>query len=186
MSKFLIYAFTIILLLSFNIAFPPILGATPNFLFLLVIFYAFRQDKSTFLWLAFFAGLILDVTSHFMFGSFTLAFLLVAFLINYSTRFFFTADVSGFFMVIVTVFSYLLLVGMLYFSYLLLVGMLYLFSSIALSLELTTKLLPTVYLHQKVWLDLVLNLIFAVPVYILTERIEKIILNIESKSVNPQ
>jgi rod shape-determining protein MreD len=175
MSKFLIYTFTIIILLSFNIVFPPILGATPNFLFLLVIFYAFRQEKTTFLWLAFFSGLMLDLTTHFVFGSFTLSFLLVAFLINYSTRFLFTADVSGVFMVIATVFSYLLLVGMLY-----------LFSSIALSLELTTKLLPAVYLHQKVWLDLVLNLIFAVPIYILTQRIEKIILNIDSRNVNPQ
>jgi rod shape-determining protein MreD len=140
-----------------------------------VIFYAFHQEKTTFLWLAFFSGLLLDLTSNFVFGSFTLSFLLVAFLINYATRIFFTADTTVLFMVIVTAVAYLLLIGILY-----------LFGSVALSLDLTTQSLPTIYLRYKIWFDLVLNLIFAAPIYFLTEYIEKIILRIESKNTNPQ
>jgi rod shape-determining protein MreD len=175
MNKFLIYAVTLIVLLAFNIAFPPILGAAPNLLFLLVIFYAFRQEKTTFLWLAFFSGLLLDLTSNFVFGSFTISFLLVSFLISYATRIFFTADVTVLFMVIVTIVSYLLLIGILY-----------LFSSMALSFELTAQSLPVIYLRHKIWFDLVLNLVFAAPVYFLTEYLEKIILRIESRNTNPQ
>ncbi len=173
MNKYVVYFLILIALASINMVFPPIYGAVPNFLFLFVIFYAFHQDKTTFLWLAFWSGIILDMSSGFFFGSWTISFLLVALIVNYSTKILFATDVSQLFMIAVSAISYLVLVGLLF-----------LFNTLIYNVGLTAQQIPVVYLQQKIWLDIVLNFIFALPIYLLTEYTSRTILETESRSKN--
>lgn len=175
MNKYLIYFLVLVALAAVNMVFPPIYGAVPNFLFLFVVFYSFHQDKTTFIWLAFWSGLILDLSSGFFFGSWTISFLLVALIVNYATKIFFATDVSRLFMVIVSAVAYLVLVGLLY-----------LFNTLIANIGLIDQQIPLIYLQQKVWFDIILNFIFAIPIYLLTEYISRTILESESRNKNLQ
>src|SRR5687768_10755826 len=94
MKKYAAYFLVLIFLLSLNMVFPQIKGSAPNFLFLFIIFLALEKEDDSFLWLAFFAGLILDFTSSLFFGTFTLSFLTTALVINYTTRAFLSLSTS--------------------------------------------------------------------------------------------
>jgi rod shape-determining protein MreD len=173
MNKYVVYFLVLVALASVNMVFPSIFGAVPNLLFLFVIFYAFHQDKPTFLWLAFWSGLLLDMSSGYFFGTWTISFLLVAIIVNYSTKIIFATDVSRIFMVVVSAVAYLVLVGLLY-----------IFTTLIFNIGLIDQQMPLVYLQKKVWFDIILNFIFAIPIYLLTEYIEQTILESESRNKN--
>ena len=163
MIKFFTYFISFIILLGLNIVFPKIAGAAPNFLFLIIVFYAFRKDNPIFLWLAFFAGIMLDIYSGSFFGSYTISLLVISFIINYTTRTFFTADPTPEFISVVIIVAYIILIGLMY-----------LLDSFALGFGWTTYHISPEYITSKIWLDIVLNLIFALPIYyvvILNDRI---------------
>jgi rod shape-determining protein MreD len=168
MKRPLVYLITILLLLSLNIVWPGIKGAVPNFLFLLVVFSAFKKDDADFIWVAFFSGLLLDSSSHIFFGSYTISFLLVALMINYATRIFFKKDISIPLMILIVGFSFIVLVSLVYFM-----------SSMTSSYQHGTYVLPIVYLTKKIWFDLILNIVFAAPIYFLLVFIERNILKSE-------
>jgi len=166
MKKILVYLISLIILLALNVAFPMIYrNIAPNFLFLLVIFYAFRKDNPDFLWIAFFAGLLLDIFGGNFFGSFTLGFLLISELVNFTTRTFFTADPSIEFMVLIVSGSYLALAGFLF-----------AFNFLAFRLHWVDYQISPRIFAGKIWLDLLLNLVFAAPVYYLTVLNDRILL----------
>ena len=168
MTKFLTYLISLAALLGLNIVFPKIAGAAPNFLFLFAVFYAIRKDDPVFLWLAFFAGILLDVYSGSLFGSNTLAFLIISFIINYTTRTFLTADPTPEFISVVIIISYIILIGLLY-----------LFDSFGLRFGWTAYHISPEYITLKIWLDIALNLIFALPVYYLVVFNDRIITKYE-------
>lgn len=164
MRKFLVYLFTLIMLLALNVSFPATFrNIAPNFLFLLVVFYAFRKDNPDFLWIAFFAGLLLDIYGGNFFGSFTLGFLLIGALVNFTTRTFFTADPS-------IEFTSLIVAG----SSVLLALFLFVLNFVAARLHWAAYPISPRIFAGKVWLDLLLNLIFAAPIYYLTVMNDKI------------
>lgn len=163
MLKIFIYLFTVIFLFSINAVLPPARSGMPNLLFLLVIFYSFRSEDAAFLWPAFFSGLLLDIYGNYYFGVFTLSFLVIALLVNYLTRTFFISDPSIGFMSAVVFFSYLILVGSFYLA-----------NSAAYSLHLALHKADIIYLKEKIWIDLLLNLIFALPVFFLAEMNDRI------------
>lgn len=164
MSKFFVYLLSLFILLSLNMVFPTFLGGAPNFLFLLVIFYAFRKDNPTFLWLAFFSGLLLDLFSGGFFGAYAISFLSVSVIMNYTTRSFLSADLSTEFMSV-----------LIFVSYFFMLGLVYLVNSFAIRLGLTQLGISPAYLVKKVWIDVVFNLIFAIPIYFLTVLNDRII-----------
>jgi rod shape-determining protein MreD len=163
MRKFLAYSVSIIVLLVLNIIFPPLLSGAPNFLFLLVVFYALRKNSPDFLLIAFFAGLFLDIYSAAFFGTYTLAFLAIGLAINYSSRTFFTADLSVQFITAIITGAYFILIIIFYTLNLL-----------ALRLHFTLYVVQSGYFSAKIWIDLLLNLAFAAPVYYLTLLNDKI------------
>ena len=163
MAKVVIYTIVVILLLSLSIVFPKIGASAPNLLFLLSVVYAFRKDDSDYLWLAFFSGLALDLYTNTFLGIFALSFLIVAFIINYTTRTFFSSDLSFVYIgVIVTL------------AYLLVVGLVYILNSISSRFG-TSLPISGEYLTVKIWLDLFLNLVFVAPMYFLSLFNDRII-----------
>ena len=168
MSKFFTYLVTLLFLFGLNAVMPKIFGVRPNFLFLLVIFYALRKNNLDFLWLAFFAGLFADIYSGIFFGSYTIGFLIIAFVLNYAIGTFFTADLSVEFTSVAIIIAYIILVGIIY-----------LINSFAFRLGLATAALSPEYIVSKIWLDILLNIIFAAPIYYLTTLNDKIILKFE-------
>ncbi len=170
MIKFFTYAISIILLVAINAVFPEMKSALPNLLFLFIIFLAFRQNEADFIWIAFFSGLFLDAYSGFFFGTYTISFLVIGFIINLATRSILTADPSPIYVAVVIVISELMLVGLVF-----------MVNAIAFKLHQTPFPVSGIYLNQKIWIDLALNLIFALPVYWLVRLNDSIIENIESK-----
>lgn len=165
MNKIITYALCIIILLALNIVFPKTTAsAVPNFLFLLVVIYSFNQESNDFLWLAFCAGLMLDVTSNTFFGTYTVSFLLIAMIINYTTRTFLVADPSIGYMAVVILVSNLLLIGLIY-----------IINSVGIKLNSQTLPISSLYLREKIWSDIILNLIFAWPIYWVTRWNQRVI-----------
>ncbi|MDB4940027.1 MAG: rod shape-determining protein MreD [Candidatus Doudnabacteria bacterium] len=164
MTKFLLYFFSIILLLALNIVFPTIRSSTPNFLFLFVVVNAFRKNNQDFLWLAFFSGLMLDIYSNVFFGTYTLSFMIIAVIISYTTKIFFSADPS------IVYFGSVAAV-----SNLLLIGLVFIMNTVGVHIQSNLGRIPALYLGQKIWIDLFLNLIFVGPIYYLSSVIERII-----------
>ncbi len=164
MIKVLIYFLSIIVLLALNVVFPKFYYGVPNFLLLLVVVYAFRKDNPDYLWIAFGAGFFLDLYSNSFFGTYTISFILISVIINYTTRSFFSADPSIVYFAIVTAVSNLMLVGMLF-----------LFSSIGMRFQPGLSEVSGVYLNQKIWIDLFFNIVFVAPVYYLSSVNERII-----------
>jgi rod shape-determining protein MreD len=170
MSKIIVYTLAIILLLALNVVFPAARFSAPNFLFLLVVVYAFRKDNPDFLWLAFFAGIMLDVYSNVFFGTFTLSFMIISLVINYTTRTFFSADPSVIYMGAVVAATNLILIGLIYFI-----------NSIGLGFEKNLVRISGEYLANKVWADVALNLFFAAPIYFFSIWIDSIINHYQNK-----
>ncbi len=170
MGKFLTYFIAVIFLTALNIVFPNLRSSTPNFLFLLVIIYAFRQDTPGYLWLAFFSGLMLDVYSNVFFGTYILSFMIIALLINYTTRTFFSADPSIIYVGAVIIVANLILVGLLYFI-----------NSIGVRFDSAVIPLSGQYLGNKIWIDVILNLVFAAPVFAFSLWIDRIARHYENK-----
>ncbi len=171
MTKLLIYIATVVLLLAANIALPFSHYAAPNFLFLLILFLAFQKDNDDFLWVAFFSGLLLDTVSAPIFGSYLLGFLLIAMIVNYATRTLFSADPNPVY-----------IGGIIIIANLILVSLLYLTNTIAYDFHNIATPLSPIYLRQKIWLDVILNLIFAVPIYFLVSWEEGIIQRREAQN----
>ena len=172
--KTLLYGAVVILLLSVQMIFPQTLGGVPHLLFLLIVLLAVRQDQTDFLWLAFVCGVVLDSITPLPFGTYTLSLLVIAFAINMATRIFFTASVSLVYAVLIILVSFLVFIGMIY-----------VFASLGVSLGGGEVAVPPLYLQRKVWIDLILTGVCAVPVYLLTEYVQKTILNMEHKNLNP-
>lgn len=169
MTRILTYFVSVILLFSVN-AFFPALGAAPNLLFLFAILYAFKKDDSDFLWLAFFSGLIMDVFSGAMFGTYMLSFLMISFAVNYATRNFFSADPN------IPVMFFVLLAANLF-----LVALIYLENSLAVRFGAVSSVLPGVFISKRTWIDIAFNLVLAFPVYLLTMLDDHIILQADKK-----
>lgn len=172
MFKLFIYAFSLVVLLALNVVFPPIFTAVPNFLFLVVVFLSFQRDKSDFLWIALFSGFLIDVYSGTFFGTYTISFLFLAFLISQTSGTFLSADPSVPYMAVVIVVAYLLLVGMVF-----------LLNAVGLKFNPNAIPLSDVYLTKKIWFDVILNLIFAFPVYTLITFLQKIIAKKENRKL---
>ena len=161
MKQFLLFAILILFAGICTIIFPPVLTARPNFLFLLIVFFSFKGTDEKFLLFAFSSGLLLDVFSGSMFGSFCISALVVAIVLNYTTRTFFKSEPS---VIVVSV--------IIPFLYLLFVGIAYILNSAAFHIGLTSYPISNIYLLRKVWIDIGLNLIFALPVYAVAEYAE--------------
>ena len=116
----------------------------------------------------------MDSITPLPFGTYTLSLLVIAFAINMATRIFFTASVSLVYAVLIILVSFLVFIGMIY-----------VFASIGVSLGWGEVAVPPLYLQRKVWIDLILTGVCAVPVYLLTEYVQKTILNMEHKNLNP-
>lgn len=157
MSKTIIFAIIIVVLLALGVAFPQASTGAVNWLFLFTAITAFRHEGNDFLWLAFFSGLALDLYSGGFFGTYAVSLLIVAFLINYTTRTLLSAEPS------VTYVAAVISV-----SYLTFVGLAYIINSLGVQLQHSALPFSAVYLNRKIWLDIVLNLIFAAPVYYLS------------------
>ncbi len=153
MAKIVIYTIFVIFLLSLSIVFPKIGASAPNFLFLFAVVYAFRKDDSDYLWLAFFSGLALDFYTNSFLGIFAISFLITAYIINYTTRTFFSSDLNPGYIGLIVMLAYLLVVGLVYFL-----------NSLAVRFGAGLPVSGE-YLTTKVWFDLFLNLIFALPIY---------------------
>ncbi len=171
MSKPIVYTICLIILLALNIIFPKINSSAPNFLFLLTVIYSFQQEGNDFLWLAFFSGLLLDIFSSTFFGTYTISFLVIAMMINYTTSTFLVADPAvGYIAAVIFV------------ANLFLVGLIYIINSIGLKLDSSTIPLPSVYLQAKVWADVIWNLIFALPVLYISHLNQRIIEHYQKNS----
>ncbi|GAC1412282.1 MAG: hypothetical protein NVSMB66_0910 [Candidatus Doudnabacteria bacterium] len=166
MFKALLYFLLIIILLALSITSVKFFGMGPNFLFLLTIVYAFQKNNPDYLWLAFFSGLMLDIYSNVFFGTYILSFLLISVSINYATRIFFSADPSVVYLGLMTAISSLMLVGLLF-----------IFNSLAIRFQSDIMVLPTIYLKQKIWIDLAFNLVFLGPIYYLSGVVEGVIIS---------
>lgn len=169
MSKIIIYFLTILILLSLNITMPKFGQGVPNFLFLFVLLLAFKQEGSDFLWVAFFSGLLLDIFAAPVFGSYLFSFMILAMIVNTTTRTLFSADVNMVYMGIV-----------IFISNLLLVGMIYLINALAFQFHNASAPLSPLYLSQKIWLDVILNLVFAIPIYYLIHYLDRLNLRFSS------
>lgn len=163
MAKVVIYIITVILLLALSIVFPKVGTSAPSFLFLLTAVYAFRKDDSDYLWLAFFSGLALDFYSNTFLGIFALSFLITALIINYTTRTFFSSDLSLIYIAVIVTLAYLLVVGLVY-----------ILNTMAIRFD-TALSISGEYLITKIWLDLFLNLIFVAPIYFLSLSVDRLI-----------
>lgn len=168
MTKLVVYFAAIILLLTVQAAMPHWQGAVPHLLFLFALFCAFSKYNEDYLWVAFFSGLALDIYSGSLFGSYAFSFLIIVFAVNYTTRTFFSSDPHLFYMALVIAVSFLMLVGLLY-----------LINSFGSSIAV----LSPAYLSRKIWLDLLLSLIFAGPVFMLNLFAEKIIMKKEQSKI---
>jgi len=87
--KYLIYFFSIVFLLSLNIAVFPLLkiyGVMPNLLFLFVIIFSLESRSYDFLFIAFLSGIFLDFFSSLYIGSFTISLILLAFGLRFLVR----------------------------------------------------------------------------------------------------
>lgn len=173
MFKTFIYFLLIIFFLALNISLPKFNGAGPNLMLLLTVAYAFRKDNPDYLWIAFFSGLLLDIYSNVFFGTYTLSFLLIGVGINYATRMFFSADPSLVYFGIVAAIASLMLVGLLY-----------ILNSVGIHFQNGLTLLPTIYLKQKIWIDLALNLLLIGPVYYISSFVEKILEDSEKRNAS--
>ena len=157
MKTIFVYLLTLILLFALNGAFPTLkYGAAPNFLFLFAILFALKKDNRGFLWIAFFSGLLLDLFSGGFFGAFTLAMLLVCALAAYTAATLFTIDLS------IEARSILVAAANLIF-----VLVLFIINLATFKFNLAPNQISPQIFAGKVWLDLILNLIFAMPIYYL-------------------
>ncbi len=164
MSRAIIYAIIIILLLALGAALPQASAGAVNWLFLFSAITAFRRDENDFLWLAFFSGFALDVYSGGFFGTYIFSFLIVALLINYTTRTLLSSEPSVQYIAVVVSVSYLVFVGLVY-----------IINSLGVQLQPSALQISPVYLDRKIWIDLLLNLIFAAPVYYLSLMSDRIV-----------
>lgn len=172
--KIITSALILIALLALNAVFPQFLEGAPNFLLLLVIFQSFKSRGSDFIWIAFFSGLLLDIYSPFYFGSHTISFLCLAIMIHYLTSTFLTSDPSVRLTAIIILAAFIMFTAMVYtlnIAIFKIVG-----SGYILSLN---------YLKGKFWVDLLFNLVFAGPIFFLTELADRIVLKFERKKINP-
>jgi rod shape-determining protein MreD len=173
MFKILVYFFSLTVIFALNMVFFKFHGSMPNLLFLLVIVYSFRKDNPDFIWLAFFAGLLLDLYSNVFFGTYTVSFMIIALGINYTTRSFFSAEPSVVYFGLVAAVSSLVLVGLLF-----------ILNSVGVYFQRNLGVTPTVYLNQKIWLDLLFNLIFVGPIFYLSSSIEDFLENHAKRNSN--
>jgi rod shape-determining protein MreD len=165
MKRFGIYFLTAIVLIGLSSALVQLGVAEINLVYILVALAAIRARESLyFIWLAFCSGLLLDTLSSGYFGLFTLNLLLVVLIIQYAVRFFITADKSIWSTAGIVALSYLLFVGLLYFS-----------NSIALQAGLFGIPLAEIYLDGKIWIDVVISAVLAVPLYFWCDYIELLV-----------
>lgn len=164
MSKTIIYAIIIILLLALGASLPQVSTGAVNWLFLFAAITAFRHEGNDFLWLAFFSGLALDLYSGGFFGTYAISLLIVAFFINYTTRTLLSAEPSVPYVAVVIAVSYLIFVGLVYMS-----------NSLGVQLQHRALPISAAYLNRKIWLDIAFNLIFAAPVYYLSLMSDRLI-----------
>jgi rod shape-determining protein MreD len=159
--KPVLYTVAAIILYAVNTVLPQPFGGSVNLLLLFVVCAALADDSSAFLWAAFLSGLLLDASSGLAFGTYTVAFLLVALLIKYATATIFSSE-----------FSPATLVGFVAAAYFFTVAALYAGSVIASRYAAAAPLSP-LFVNEKIWLDLAFDLIFAYPMYALTAAIER-------------
>jgi rod shape-determining protein MreD len=165
MSKFLIRATLVVLAVAGTIAIPQIRSATPDFLFLLVVFYAFREDNEFYVGIALFGGLLLDAYSSSAFGSYAIVLLLIGLLIRLATATLFRSEPRSFtYMTVAIVISNVFLIGFLY-----------LFNALAMHWEHNLQRITPLYITHSAWLVIILNLVAAIPMYFIVEFAEILI-----------
>ncbi len=159
--KFILYTLAAIVLYALNTVLPQPFGGSVNLLLLFVVCASLSGDSSAFLWVAFFSGLLLDSSSGLIFGTYTIAFLLIALLVKYATATIFSAD-----------FSPAALAGFVAVSYFFTVVVLYAVALIASHYMAALPLSP-LFVTRKIWLDLAFNVLLAYPVHLLVAAIDR-------------
>jgi cell shape-determining protein MreD len=95
--KYLIYIVAIIILFGVNLGFfsnLPVQHQVPNLLLLLTIFFSLEKNSYDFFFVAFLSGLFLDFFSFVFFGSFTLAFLILALSLHFLANHFVVLEIN--------------------------------------------------------------------------------------------
>jgi rod shape-determining protein MreD len=165
MSKFLIRAALVVLAVAADIAIPQIRSATPDFVFLLVVFYAFRENSEVYLGVALVGGILLDTYASSAFGSYAIGLLLIGLLIRLATGTLFRSEPRSFAYMTVAIVT----------ANIFLIAFLYLFNTIAMHWQNGLQNLSPLYITHSVWLVLILNLLFAIPVYAIVEFAEMLV-----------
>ncbi len=165
MTKLLIRALLGIIAVALNIVWPEIRSAAPNFLFLLVVLYAFREGNESYLGFAVFGGVLFDIYSSNAFGSYMLGLLLIGLLLRLATATLFRSEPRSVAYMAVAIIS----------SNILLIAFLYLFSTVALRWSSGALAFSPLYIAHSAWLAIILNLIFAIPLYVIVESVESTI-----------
>jgi rod shape-determining protein MreD len=149
-------------LFCLELVIPQPWRAAPDLLLLLVVFYSFREDTMSYVWIAFFGGLLMDAYSRSAFGTYMLSFLIVAMLIRASISTLFRSETSSiiYMAVVITI------------ADLLTVAIIYAYSSIAVHWDKSAVTISPIYINLKVWLDLILNMLLAAPIYLIVESME--------------
>ena len=164
MKVFFIFFISLTGLFALNSLLPGFYrSAAPNFLFLFAVFYALKKNSLIFLWLAFFAGLILDLFGGNFFGAQTFALLATCSLLAYATSEFFSAELS------IELTSILIAAG-----YIIFATLVFALNLAAFNLHLAGYQVSPQIFEFKIWLDLMLNLVFAAPIYYLTVFIDRV------------
>lgn len=166
MTKFLIRTAMIIIAIASDIAWPQIRFAAPNFIFLLVVLYAFREETKMYLGFAIFGGLLFDVYTRNAFGSYIIGFLLIGLVIRFATATLFRSEPR----------SVPYMAAAIIASNVLLIAWLYLYNALAQRWETGLQNISPLYITHSAWLVILYNLLFAIPLYFAIESIEALIL----------
>ena len=104
----------------------------------------------------------MDTYSRSAFGTYMISFLIVAMLIRASISTLFRSETTSiiYMAVVITI------------ADLLTVAIIYAYSSIAIHWDKSAVVISPIYINLKIWLDLILNILLAGPIYLLVESME--------------
>lgn len=169
--KYFIYIISIIILLGLNVGLfnnLQIRGQIPNLLLLLTLYCSLEKKGYEFFFVAFIAGIFLDFYSVNFFGSFTLAFLVLALAIHF---------LSGSLMVLEVNWRSLTL--LLLASLLLVNFTLWLYGFLAFKLNLTADYESIVVFIKSFPAEFFYNWLLLYPMYLLSNLLKRLIDNLK-------
>jgi hypothetical protein len=162
--KYLLYLFLILVVLAVNIEITELISKSffhVNLLLILCVLSAMEKKNYDFLFFTIASGLILDIYSPQNFGSFSVIFLLIAWLVNWVVKNFLVYEINLKISIILLSLSYVLSEGLLGLG----VVLLHLDNSVAYA-----KLGLVNFILYEVG-GMVMFLMFALPLYFLWQRV---------------